>query len=427
MIKKLLKGYGYAASSSGAATIKDADGLVLCQLTAGKQGYFIATTNDIDVGTSDVEVVQVRGTSGGCSGGGGGGVDPTPYIEEIERLEAEIEILEGQITELEAEVADLEAEVEAKAAQIAALNEQITGLQAQIATLESEIEDLEDEVEQKDAQITTLQARVAELEASIAPLLARIAELEAALTPNSVLAISDAGSVQPFFSKVSGGVSFSYNSSITEWSYQLTGLVNGNVQEEELYAIIGMFEGCSNLTEWTVALPDTLQDATCMFRNCSGLTSFSTPSGALPNSIRYASNMFSLCFALTSWNVELSNVLQYTDSMFGYCSSLTSFSTPSRTLPNSITNASYMFNDCSNLTSFNAALPNSLSEADFMFYGCKLNKASVQNIVDTIPTWTSGTHMITIGVDSTKITQAEQNAFNTTLVGKGWRVTWQRK
>lgn len=227
MIKKLLKGYGYAASSSGAATIKDADGLVLCQLEAGKQGYFIATTDDIDVGTSDVEVVQVRGTSGGCSGGGGGGVDPTPYIEEIERLEAEIENLEGQITELEAEVADLEAEVEAKAAQIAALNEQITGLQAQIATLESEIEDLEDEVEQKDAQITTLQARVAELEASIAPLLARIAELEAALTPNSVLAISDAGSVQPFFSKFPNrNIRFQNLPSGTVWSYSLEGITD---------------------------------------------------------------------------------------------------------------------------------------------------------------------------------------------------------
>lgn len=217
MIKKLLKGYGYAASSSGAATIKDADGLVLCQLTAGKQGYFIATTDDIDVGTSDVEVVQVRGTSGGCSGGGGGGVDPTPYIEEIERLEAEIEILEGQITELEAEVADLEAEVEAKAAQIAALNEQITGLQAQIATLEAEVADLEDEVEQKDAQITTLQARVAELEAA----------LSALTTPNTLLAISDAGSVQPFFSKFPNrNIQFKNLPSGTVWSYSLEGITD---------------------------------------------------------------------------------------------------------------------------------------------------------------------------------------------------------
>lgn len=85
-----------------------------------------------------------------------------------------------------------------------------------------------------------------------------------------------------------------------------------------------------------------------------------------------------------------------------------------------------MFYDCSNLTSFSAALPNSLTDAIYMFLNCKLDKASVQNIVDTIPTWTSGTHKITIGVDSTKITQEEQDAFNTTLVGKGWTVTWQR-
>lgn len=225
MIKKLLKGYGYAASSSGAATIKDADGLVLCQLTAGKQGYFIATTDDIDVGTSDVEVVQVRGTSGGCSGGGGGGVDPTPYIEEIERLEAEIEILEGQITELEAEVADLEDEVEQK--------------DAQITTLQG--------------QITTLQARVAELEASIAPLLARIAELEAALTPNSLLAISDAGSVQPLFSKFPNNISgFKNLPSGTVWRYSLEGLTNA----------FYMFYNCTGLTSFNAALPNTITNAT---------------------------------------------------------------------------------------------------------------------------------------------------------------------
>lgn len=235
MIKKLLKGYGYAASSASAATIKDADGLVLCQLEGGKQGYFVATTNDIDVGTSDVEVVQVRGTSGGCSGGGGG-VDPTPYLEEIARLEGEIEILEGQITTLEAEVASLEADVEAKAAQIATLNEQITGLQAQIATLNEQITTLQGQITEKDAQIatlngqiTTLQARVAELEASVAPLLARIAELEAALSPGSLLAISDAGSVKPFFSEFTNGViKFQNLPNGTVWTYPLEGLTNAN-------------------------------------------------------------------------------------------------------------------------------------------------------------------------------------------------------
>lgn len=60
-----------------------------------------------------------------------------------------------------------------------------------------------------------------------------------------------------------------------------------------------------------------------------------------------------------------------------------------------------------------------------MFYACKLNKASVQKIADTIPT-VSGTHRITIGIDSTQITQEEQDAFNTTIVGKGWTTTWQR-
>lgn len=58
--------------------------------------------------------------------------------------------------------------------------------------------------------------------------------------------------------------------------------------------------------------------------------------------------------------------------------------------------------------------------------GCKLSKASVEKIAETIPTYTSGSHPITIGVDSTSITQAEQDAANAILVGKGWTVSWER-
>ena len=84
-----------------------------------------------------------------------------------------------------------------------------------------------------------------------------------------------------------------------------------------------------------------------------------------------------------------------------------------------------MFVDCSGLTSFSPAMPNSLTNASGMFSGCKLDKDSVQNIVDTIPTYTSGSHAITIGYDSTEITQEDEDAFDTTLANKGWTVTWQ--
>lgn len=86
-----------------------------------------------------------------------------------------------------------------------------------------------------------------------------------------------------------------------------------------------------------------------------------------------------------------------------------------------------MFYDCTSLREFNVDMPPALTAAYHTFHGCKLNKASVQRIVDTIPTYTDGkARGITIGIDSTQITQAEQDAFNTTIVGKGWTTTWQR-
>lgn len=109
--------------------------------------------------------------------------------------------------------------------------------------------------------------------------------------------------------------------------------------------------------------------------------------------------------------------------MFRNCTSLEEFTAA---LPSNLDTTTQMFDGCSSLTSFTPSLPSALKTATNMFRGCKLDKESVQNIVNTIPTYTSGTHQIAIGVDSTKITQAEQNAFNTTLTGKRWTVTWER-
>ena len=105
-----------------------------------------------------------------------------------------------------------------------------------------------------------------------------------------------------------------------------------------------------------------------------------------------------------------------------------SFSTPSDTLPNSLGDVSYMFYGCTGLRNFTPSLAGLTNCEDFenMFSGCKLNKASVQNIVNTIPTYTSGSDAITIGYDSTEITQEDEDAFNTTLTNKGWMVAWQR-
>ena len=156
-----------------------------------------------------------------------------------------------------------------------------------------------------------------------------------------------------------------------------------------------MFWKCTGLTEWTIDLPSGLSNASSMFRDCSGLTEWT---GELPSGLSDASHMFRGCTGLTTWTAEMPSGLTIVDSMFYGCTSLTEWT---------------------------GELPSGLSSATTMFYRCKLNKASVQKIADSIPT-VSGTHKITIGIDSTQITQAEQDAFNTTITDKGWTVTWQR-
>lgn len=72
---KVLKGYNYAATSNEAVTITDSNGLVLCELEGGKQGYFTATTDEIDLGSSEVVITQIRGNFNMpiTAGSGGGG------------------------------------------------------------------------------------------------------------------------------------------------------------------------------------------------------------------------------------------------------------------------------------------------------------------------------------------------------------------
>lgn len=76
--KKVLKGFNYVATSASGATITDSNGVVICEVQAGKQGYFTATTETIDCGTEDVSIVEIRSnfnkpaaTATPTNGGGG--------------------------------------------------------------------------------------------------------------------------------------------------------------------------------------------------------------------------------------------------------------------------------------------------------------------------------------------------------------------
>ena len=62
-----------------------------------------------------------------------------------------------------------------------------------------------------------------------------------------------------------------------------------------------------------------------------------------------------------------------------------------------MSNGQATFMNDSKLTSVKCDFP-SLSTADSMFYKCILDKESVLRICSSLPTWTSGTHKITIGI-----------------------------
>ena len=80
--------------------------------------------------------------------------------------------------------------------------------------------------------------------------------------------------------------------------------------------------------------------------------------------------------------------------MFGGCTNLTSFSSDL----SSLTGGLNMFSGCTNLTSFNSDL-SSLTDGNNMFYYCKLDAASVEKILSTIPTYTDGSsHTLTMRI-----------------------------
>lgn len=91
-----------------------------------------------------------------------------------------------------------------------------------------------------------------------------------------------------------------------------------------------------------------------------------------------------------------------------------------------------MFYNCTNLTSFNSTLP-TLDYGQDMFYGCILDEDSVLRILNSIPTFTSGTHKLHLGKGTNYQNSTEiADLLNTTTPiaaanysYKGWTITVQ--
>lgn len=179
----------------------------------------------------------------------------------------------------------------------------------------------------------------------------------------------------------------------------------------------GWFKGNGTLTEWNVPLPN-LKAGYGMFEGCTGLTAWTTPLRSLTDGTR----MFKGCTGLTG-PIEASMVTKVTNgtSMFEGCTGITNC----KSALGYLEDGTDMFKGCTSFKSISSSLK-SLVTAPGMFSGCKLDTQSMALIVNKIKPYGGGTHEITIGVDSSQISQAQQNAANVVMTSKGWTVTWER-
>lgn len=178
-----------------------------------------------------------------------------------------------------------------------------------------------------------------------------------------------------------------------------------------------MFSRCTNLTSFTGDLPN-LTNGTSMFGACVNLTSWTVE---LPN-LTNGNGMFASCERLSSWTVDLPNLTNGSNML--YYSKLTSWTIE---LPN-LTDGTYMFTG-SNLTSFSVELPK-LTRGSSMFAKCKLDKASVHRIAESIPTKSAGAsssdYKLTLGIDASLETDTDVAAdLETIKTTKQWTLTTQ--
>lgn len=207
------------------------------------------------------------------------------------------------------------------------------------------------------------------------------------------------------------------------WTYCLTSLVTGKDAFKDatisrfegdlsnLKTVDRMFNGCKSLKTWNVELPN-LTNGSYMFDTCS----ISNWDIELPN-LTNGNYMFCKC-PLSKWDIELPT-LQTAYCMYKGCSSLSEFNV---NLPK-LTDARYMF-DLSPLIYFSGNI-STLSNGQSMFNGCILNKQSVSNIINSIPTYTSGSHPITIGIHVDNRYDEEISSIIAEGTTKGWTVTTQ--
>ena len=167
---------------------------------------------------------------------------------------------------------------------------------------------------------------------------------------------------------------------LTEFDSDLSSLVDGS----------NLFYASENLTSFKGDL-SSLKGCIDMFWGCKKLKSFTSDMKLITN----GEMMFYNCSNLETFDADL-NSLENGEMMFWKDANLTSFKGDL----SSLENGSYMFQMCSSLTSFTSKL-SSLENGKQMFVNCKLDAASVGNIVSSLPVHETGGEIhLSVGCDS---------------------------
>ena len=211
-----------------------------------------------------------------------------------------------------------------------------------------------------------------------------------------------------------GSYLFHGNTNVTKWAADMPNLENGR----------SMFENNTNLTSFTGNLNSLIEGGRMFYLS----TQLSVFESALP-SLERAQGMFIGCNLRKNWIIPMPNI-EYAPWMFqgakikGFLADL-----PKLTFGVS------MFAYNTDFNRFRGTLPK-LSNGTTMFDSCKLDARSVLCIISSVPTWTSGEHLLTIGCgcsndDESKDAYAQEigyesfTALNDAFIAKGWTVTWQ--
>ena len=283
-------------------------------------------------------------------------------------------------------------------------------------------------------------------------------------------------------SKLMDGDFMFYNTDLSQFSSDLSSLVNGAYMfsncrnltnfENDLPSLITgeyMFDTCDNLTTFASDLSSltdgdymfgyctnlelfygdlsSLKSGDGMFACCNKLTTFTSDLSSLTtgqhmfywcklpeftsdlSSLTGGEFMFSSCDNLTTFASDLSSLTDG-DYMFGYCTNLESFEGDL----SSLTDGNNMFIGCNKLTSFTSNL-SSLTDGDYMFSNCKLDASSVSNIIHFLPKQDT-TKTIDLGIGVSDSEEARDqfakecycdnwDELNGEFSDKNWTVRWR--